>query len=88
MIRSRITTVDNPFDPFDQFQLWYEFDESHGYHSCSFVARLCYDSNGIGVVDNQIAMETAIDTIVDMNPKLYKKVQQNVECEADSVFKI
>ena len=35
-----ITTNDNPFDFFTQFDDWYLFDESKGYHTCSLVARV------------------------------------------------
>ena len=86
MIINQVTTVDNPFDPFDEFELWYDFDESHGYHSCSLLARLCYSSNGLGIVDNEVAIEEAIDAMIEINPKLYKKVQRNVKSEADQVF--
>ena len=39
-----ITTTDNPFNPLKQFEEWNAFDEGKGYHSCSFLARLCRDS--------------------------------------------
>ena len=35
-----VTTVDNPFDPFTQWDQWYRFDELNGYHTCSEIARL------------------------------------------------
>ena len=29
-----ITTEDNPYDPFTQFQHWLSWDQSHGYDTC------------------------------------------------------
>ena len=30
----RITTVDNPYDPFEEWDEWYLFDKTKGYHTC------------------------------------------------------
>lgn len=35
-----LTTVDNPFDPFEQFTSWFMFDEEKGYHTCSYLGRI------------------------------------------------
>ena len=35
-----LTTNDNPFDFFEQFDDWYKFDESKGYCTCSLIARI------------------------------------------------
>lgn len=34
--RCAITTFDNPYDPLENFDEWYRFDEDKGYHTCSF----------------------------------------------------
>ena len=36
----RLTTTDNPFDPFEQFTSWYLFDMEKGYDCCGRVDRL------------------------------------------------
>ena len=64
-----LTTVDNPFDPFEQFDSWFMFDVEKGYYSCSKLARTL-DRMGISVfeglsqqeIDN--ATEAAIDEII------------------------
>ena len=35
-----ITTFDNPFDPFYQFDEWLLFDNMKGYNTCGHLARL------------------------------------------------
>lgn len=73
--QSMLTTIDNPYDPFTQFDEWYAYDESKGYHSCSYLARITKSSNELSPLDEELAIESAIDEIVKMNViGLYKKV--------------
>lgn len=37
-----ITTVDNPFDPFTQWDRWFNFDEQQNYKTCERVARFAH----------------------------------------------
>lgn len=67
MIESWITTKDNPFDFFTQFDDWYQFDESKGYHTCSYVARIAKTSNELSDLDNEIEIARAIDEILQLN---------------------
>lgn len=62
-----LTTSDNPFDPFKEFDSWYNFDVLHGYNSCSLLARMIVDHDAFSEND-QIAMQNqAIDDIIDRN---------------------
>ena len=75
MRQSMLTTLDNPFDPFTQFDEWYDFDESKGYHSCSYLARIAKTSDELSEADEEKAIELAIDEIVKLNVLgIYKKV--------------
>lgn len=47
-----ITTVDNPFDPFTQWDRWLNYDEQMGYRTCGRVAALAHCSQ-----DNLSPME-------------------------------
>ena len=82
MIRSMLTTIDNPFDPFDEFDAWYTYDETHGYHTCQVLANFLNNDLMIEVSDLIRIKETelAIDKIIKLDPlNIYKKVQKDVE---------
>jgi hypothetical protein len=71
-----LTTVDNPFNPFTQFDEWKQFDESSGYYSSEYLARLTFSSNELSEVDQSNAIEQAIDEIVKENVNgMYRKVE-------------
>jgi hypothetical protein len=75
MARSMLTTIDNPYDPFKEFDDWYNFDESKGYHSCSYLARIAKVSDELPEAEEEKAIETAIDEIIKLNILgIYKKV--------------
>lgn len=70
-----LTTIDNPYDPFTQFDLWYSYDNVKGYHTCEYLARISNVSSDIPSDENDILLEMAIDEAVSINPLgLYKKV--------------
>ncbi len=70
-----LTTVDNPFDPFNQFDEWNSFDEQKGYYTNSYLARFAYTSSDLSDSDQALELERAIDEIIRINPLgIYKKV--------------
>ena len=70
-----LSTIDNPYDPFTHYDLWYAFDQTKGYKTCEYLARIAKTSDDLSDLDNAIAIETAIDEIVDINVLgLYIKV--------------
>lgn len=73
-----VTTLDNPFDPFDDFDNWYRFDEDHGYHTCAYVARLAETSHGLSDQEYEDRVNEAVNEIVEYNVLgIYKKVVEN-----------
>lgn len=74
-----LTTVDNPFDPFEQFSLWFMFDTSNGYNCCSRIANVAVLSDDLSQVEYNLEKERAIDAIVLGDPaNIYKKVIKQV----------
>ena len=72
-----LTTVDNPFDPFEQFTSWFMFDEEKGYHTCSYLGRIARTSDELSEEENELENERAIDEILKYDFRnIYKKVVQ------------
>lgn len=75
MSKVMLTTVDNPYSPFDQFAEWYAFDVAAGYHSASFLGRIAKSSTELSEADQEVAIEKAVDEIVSENTLgVYRKV--------------
>lgn len=75
LVEYMLTTVDNPYNPFTQFDEWYAFDMGHGYYTASFLARVVSTSDGLSETDQALAIQLAIDEIVEENVLgLYRKV--------------
>lgn len=80
MREAMITTEDNPFDPFNQYDEWFAFDQRMQYHTPSYLARVVVTSDELSQPDQQLAIETAIDEIVAFNLLgKYKKVVRETE---------
>lgn len=62
-----LTTVDNPYNPFTQFDEWYRFDEQSGYQTTGYLARITYSSSDLSDADQSSAIESAIDEAVQQN---------------------
>ena len=74
-----LTTVDNPFDPFEQFTSWFMFDEEKGYHTCSYLGRIARTSDQLSEEENELENERAIDEILKYDFRnIYKRVTRDV----------
>lgn len=67
MILHMLTTMDNPFDPFTQFDEWFAFDTQKGYNTSAYLARIVRNSDALSPTDQDLALEQAIDEIVRLN---------------------
>lgn len=80
MAQTMLTTIDNPFDPFTQFDEWFAYDESKGYCSCAYLARIAKSSDELTQAEEAVAIENAIDEIVSLNLLgNYRKVKKEIE---------
>jgi hypothetical protein len=66
-VRSCLSTSDNKFDPFTEFDDWFDFDTQKGYNSLQEVARVDKSSNNWPYEDQLLAYEDAVDFCVWMN---------------------
>ena len=75
-----LTTTDNPYDPFDQYDLWYAMDAQLGYNSPSYLARVAIVTEDLGPEIYHQHIEDAIDEIVEENiTGNYIKVTRDVD---------
>ncbi len=74
-----LTTTDNPYDPFSQFDDWFAFDERKGYCTCGYIDRIAKSSPDLSPTDQIYATNAAIDEILKYNILgIYKKVVKSV----------
>lgn len=78
--RYAITTLDNPFDPINDFVNWYLFDVQSNYNTCGKLARICPDFEQLSDVESLKIMAEAIDFLVLNDPlNMYIKVEEGKE---------
>lgn len=69
-----LTTVDNPFNPVEQFDEWNAWDQREGYNTLAYLARVTVTSDELSPADQSAAIEQAMDDVVALNGGLYTKV--------------
>ena len=75
-----MTTFDNPYNPFEQFNSWFLFDIEKGYNSCAYLARIAKTSEQFSEEENDKEIERAIDEIIRYDfLNIYKKVKRNAK---------
>lgn len=79
MTECALTTIDNPYDPFEQFDSWFMFDTDKGYNSCAYLDRIARTSDQLSDQENSQEIERAIDEIIKYDfMNIYKKVKKEV----------
>lgn len=62
-----LSTSDNPFNPYTQWEQWYAFDAAAGYHTPSYLARIVVTSHELSEADQLLAIKDGIDEILRLN---------------------
>jgi|GEM_PF-1235069 len=75
-----ITTIDNPYDPIDEFDDWYRFDVDNGYNTSQSIARLSSSRTDLSSNEIDSDNERAIDRLIEIDPlMIYKKIVKIVK---------
>ena len=74
---SMLTTFDNPFNPFTEFDRWWKEDLLLGHNCCGLLAN---ESNVSDIASDEVndkAIIEAMERIVKKEPMIYKIVYQS-----------
>ena len=77
MSDSMLTTFDNPFNPFKEFDLWWKEDLRLGHDCCGLLARTANTSDLASDDINEAEIDRAMNEIVEKEPMIYKKVSNS-----------
>ena len=76
-MKTMLSTIDNPFNPFENFDSWFLFDVEKGYNSCAYLARITKMSDEFTEDEEAEEIERAIDEIIKYDcMNLYIKVTE------------
>jgi len=93
MKETALTTIDNPYSPFSQFDEWYNFDTEKGYDCCGYIDRMKQiekkETSYLSAEKEDQIIEEIIDEIVNTDPTgLFIKVEkQNKKDENGKDYK-
>ena len=78
MTQTMLTTIDNPFNPFEQFVDWYLFDCQMGYNTYSRIARLMpADDESLSSIEKDRIEDNIIDRLIRHDPLgIYTRVDE------------
>lgn len=74
-----LSTDDNPYSPFDEFDRWYEFDTFHNYNSLEYIDRIAQTNPNDSEEERSRKVNEAIDQIIKFDPlNIYRKVSKEM----------
>ncbi len=75
MVEHMLTTVDNPYDPFDEFDAWFQHDIVKGSASASvLMSKFCLTSMSLSPFENNRAIKEGCLRVVAEDPTNFYKV--------------
>lgn len=77
MVEYMLTTIDNPYSPFEDFDRWMAYDHQLGHYTSELLARVTVTSEELSEADQLEAVHSAMDEIVTEDPSMvYIKVKR------------
>lgn len=74
-----LSTIDNPYSPFDDYDSWHAYDVQAGYYTAEFLGRLVHTSYEVSEANFHNNIELIIDEIVKENVLgIYIKVEKEI----------
>lgn len=64
-----LTTKDNPYNPWIDYDGWYAYDRDHGYNTPSYQARIAVTSDDLTEEENEEIINNAINEIIYIDTK-------------------
>lgn len=73
-----LTTYDNPYSPFDQFDLWLMYDIEMGYNTCGLLGRIVKLKPDMTEKEREEAYDRAVDEIIKYDDLgIYVRANEN-----------
>ena len=74
-----MSSIDNPFNPFEDFESWHLYEQEKGFDPCSIVARLANLSDDMSEEEIDLETERVIDRFIALDPlNRFEKVIKSV----------
>lgn len=84
-----LSTNDNPFNPFEDFDSWLSFDNEMGYNCSGVLMRIAVVKDDFTDKEYNEAIERAIDRIIELDfTNTYKKVESVIRIPVENDEKI
>ena len=81
-----ITTFDNPYDPFDQFEEWLLFDAEKGYNTPGELDRLTHITDDMSQREEMDEVERGVDRMIELDfMNIYKKITRKIENPEENI---
>ena len=81
-----LSTIDNPFNPFENFEEWYRYDMDKGWNSSGRLARIAKLSDDMSDEEIEFETEKAIDEIIKNDfLNIFIKVRPNSVIEPEKI---
>lgn len=62
-----LTTSDNPYNPFTEWEKWYNFDTTRGYCTSAYLARVTKLSDEMSELEENLELQRAMKEIFRLN---------------------